>query len=61
MRSPGTNNRRCGLREKEHAAEFSASRRGRLDGGRLMVACRVGNRRQAAVNPRGMQGYAAGR
>jgi gamma-glutamyltranspeptidase/glutathione hydrolase len=29
--------------------------------GRLTAASRVGNRRRAAANPRGMQGYAAGR
>jgi gamma-glutamyltranspeptidase/glutathione hydrolase len=29
--------------------------------GRLMAASRIGNRRKAAANPRGMQGYAAGR
>ena len=29
--------------------------------GRLTAASRVGPRRRAATNPRGMQGYAAGR
>jgi gamma-glutamyltranspeptidase/glutathione hydrolase len=29
--------------------------------GRLTAASRVGKRRRAAANPRGMQGYAAGR
>jgi hypothetical protein len=29
--------------------------------GRLMAASRVGKRRRAAANPRGIQGYAAGR
>ena len=29
--------------------------------GRLTAASKVGNRRRAAANPRGMQGYAAGR
>jgi gamma-glutamyltranspeptidase/glutathione hydrolase len=29
--------------------------------GRLTAASRVGARRRAAANPRGMQGYAAGR
>jgi gamma-glutamyltranspeptidase/glutathione hydrolase len=29
--------------------------------GRLTAASRVGQRRRAAANPRGMQGYAAGR
>jgi gamma-glutamyltranspeptidase/glutathione hydrolase len=29
--------------------------------GRLTAASRVGRRRRAAANPRGMQGYAAGR
>ena len=29
--------------------------------GRLTAATRVGKRRRAAANPRGMQGYAAGR
>jgi gamma-glutamyltranspeptidase/glutathione hydrolase len=29
--------------------------------GRLTAASKVGKRRRAAANPRGMQGYAAGR
>jgi gamma-glutamyltranspeptidase/glutathione hydrolase len=29
--------------------------------GRLTAASRIGRRRRAAANPRGMQGYAAGR
>jgi gamma-glutamyltranspeptidase/glutathione hydrolase len=29
--------------------------------GRLTAASKVGRRRRAAANPRGMQGYAAGR
>jgi len=29
--------------------------------GRLTAASRLGRRRRAAANPRGMQGYAAGR
>jgi gamma-glutamyltranspeptidase/glutathione hydrolase len=50
------------------AARDELSRRGHVvetgpdwSEGRLTAASRVGKRRRAAANPRGMQGYAAGR
>jgi len=45
------------LRRRGHKVEVEAD----WSEGRLTAASRVGNRRRAAANPRGMQGYAAGR
>jgi gamma-glutamyltranspeptidase/glutathione hydrolase len=45
------------LRRRGHEVEVEAD----WSEGRLTAASRVGNRRRAAANPRGMQGYAAGR
>lgn len=45
------------LRERGHAVEVGPA----WSEGRLTAAARVGWRRRAAANPRGMQGYAAGR
>ena len=45
------------LRARGHEIEVGAA----WSEGRLTAASRVGNRRRAAANPRGMQGYAAGR
>lgn len=45
------------LRERGHIVEVGAD----WSEGRLTAASRVGVRRRAAANPRGMQGYAAGR
>ena len=45
------------LRRRGHKVEVE----GDWTEGRLTAASRVGNRRRAAANPRGMQGYAAGR
>jgi gamma-glutamyltranspeptidase/glutathione hydrolase len=45
------------LRDKGHEVEIGPS----WSEGRLTAASRVGSRRRAAANPRGMQGYAAGR
>ncbi len=45
------------LRKRGHEVEVGAA----WSEGRLTAASRVGKRRRAAANPRGMQGYAAGR
>jgi gamma-glutamyltranspeptidase / glutathione hydrolase len=45
------------LRERGHIVEVGPA----WSEGRLTAASRVGRRRRAAANPRGMQGYAAGR
>ena len=45
------------LRTRGHEVEVGPA----WSEGRLTAASRVGNRRRAAANPRGMQGYAAGR
>jgi len=45
------------LRARGHEVEVGPA----WSEGRLTAASRVGNRRHAAANPRGMQGYAAGR
>lgn len=45
------------LRERGHVVEVGPD----WSEGRLTAASRVGSRRRAAANPRGMQGYAAGR
>ena len=45
------------LRRRGHKVEVE----GDWSEGRLTAASRVGKRRRAAANPRGMQGYAAGR
>jgi gamma-glutamyltranspeptidase/glutathione hydrolase len=45
------------LRARGHEIEIGPA----WSEGRLTAASRVGNRRRAAANPRGMQGYAAGR
>ena len=45
------------LRARGHEVEVGPA----WSEGRLTAASRVGNRRRAAANPRGMQGYAAGR
>ncbi|MBR0731316.1 gamma-glutamyltransferase family protein [Bradyrhizobium japonicum] len=45
------------LRERGHIVEVGPD----WSEGRLTAASRVGGRRRAAANPRGMQGYAAGR
>lgn len=45
------------LRERGHIVEVGPD----WSEGRLTAASRVGSRRRAAANPRGMQGYAAGR
>jgi gamma-glutamyltranspeptidase/glutathione hydrolase len=45
------------LRERGHIVEIGPD----WSEGRLTAASRVGRRRRAAANPRGMQGYAAGR
>jgi len=45
------------LRERGHIVEVSPS----WSEGRLTAASKIGRRRRAAANPRGMQGYAAGR
>jgi len=45
------------LRERGHEVEVGPP----WSEGRLTAASRVGKRRRAAANPRGMQGYAAGR
>jgi gamma-glutamyltranspeptidase / glutathione hydrolase len=45
------------LRRRGHTVEVGPA----WSEGRLTAASRVGNRRRAAANPRGMQGYAAGR
>jgi gamma-glutamyltranspeptidase / glutathione hydrolase len=45
------------LRRRGHAIEIGPA----WSEGRLTAASRVGRRRRAAANPRGMQGYAAGR
>jgi gamma-glutamyltranspeptidase/glutathione hydrolase len=45
------------LRRRGHKVEVEAD----WSEGRLTAASRVGKRRRAAANPRGMQGYAAGR
>lgn len=45
------------LRDRGHEVEIGPS----WSEGRLTAASRVGSRRRAAANPRGMQGYAAGR
>ena len=45
------------LRRRGHLVEVGPD----WSEGRLTAAARVGRRRRAAANPRGMQGYAAGR
>jgi gamma-glutamyltranspeptidase/glutathione hydrolase len=45
------------LRRRGHVVEVE----GDWTEGRLTAASRDGRRRKAAANPRGMQGYAAGR
>jgi gamma-glutamyltranspeptidase/glutathione hydrolase len=45
------------LRARGHEVEVGPA----WSEGRLTAASRVGSRRRAAANPRGMQGYAAGR
>ena len=45
------------LKERGHVIETGPD----WSEGRLTAASRVGPRRRAAANPRGMQGYAAGR
>jgi gamma-glutamyltranspeptidase/glutathione hydrolase len=45
------------LRKRGHEVEVGPA----WSEGRLTAASRIGNRRRAAANPRGMQGYAAGR
>ena len=51
-----------GDRSRNCAAAATRSKSGPAwSEGRLTAASRVGNRRRAAANPRGMQGYAAGR
>jgi gamma-glutamyltranspeptidase/glutathione hydrolase len=45
------------LRKRGHEVEIGPA----WSEGRLTAASRVGPRRRAAANPRGMQGYAAGR
>jgi gamma-glutamyltranspeptidase/glutathione hydrolase len=45
------------LRERGHIVEIGPD----WSEGRLTAASKVGPRRRAAANPRGMQGYAAGR
>ena len=45
------------LRRRGHAVEIGEN----WSEGRLTAAARDGARRKAAANPRGMQGYAAGR
>jgi gamma-glutamyltranspeptidase/glutathione hydrolase len=45
------------LRERGHLVEVGPD----WSEGRLTAASKVGRRRRAAANPRGMQGYAAGR
>ena len=45
------------LRSRGHKVEVGPD----WSEGRLTAASRVGGRRRAAANPRGMQGYAAGR
>ena len=45
------------LRRRGHIVEVGPD----WSEGRLTAASRVGRRRRAAANPRGMQGYAAGR
>jgi gamma-glutamyltranspeptidase/glutathione hydrolase len=45
------------LRRRGHTVEVDAD----WSEGRLTAASRDGRRRKAAANPRGMQGYAAGR
>ncbi len=45
------------LRERGHEVEVGPD----WSEGRLTAAARLGWRRRAAANPRGMQGYAAGR
>jgi len=48
---------RDALRARGHEVEVGPA----WSEGRLTAASRVGPRRRAAANPRGMQGYAAGR
>jgi gamma-glutamyltranspeptidase/glutathione hydrolase len=45
------------LRARGHQVEMAPD----WSEGRLTAASRLGRRRRAAANPRGMQGYAAGR
>jgi gamma-glutamyltranspeptidase/glutathione hydrolase len=45
------------LRRRGHIVEIGPD----WSEGRLTAASRIGRRRRAAANPRGMQGYAAGR
>ena len=45
------------LKERGHIVEIGPD----WSEGRLTAASKVGRRRRAAANPRGMQGYAAGR
>jgi gamma-glutamyltranspeptidase/glutathione hydrolase len=45
------------LKRRGHTVEIGPN----WSEGRLTAASRVGGRRRAAANPRGMQGYAAGR
>jgi len=45
------------LKKRGHKVEIGAD----WSEGRLTAASREGKRRKAAANPRGMQGYAAGR
>jgi gamma-glutamyltranspeptidase/glutathione hydrolase len=45
------------LRARGHQVEVSPD----WSEGRLTAASKLGRRRRAAANPRGMQGYAAGR
>jgi gamma-glutamyltranspeptidase / glutathione hydrolase len=45
------------LRKRGHEIEIGPA----WSEGRLTAASRVGKRRRAAANPRGMQSYAAGR
>jgi gamma-glutamyltranspeptidase/glutathione hydrolase len=45
------------LRERGHIVEVGPD----WSEGRLTAASKIGRRRRAAANPRGMQGYATGR
>jgi gamma-glutamyltranspeptidase/glutathione hydrolase len=51
------NNTVAELKARGHSVEVGAD----WSEGRLTAAARDGRRRRAAANPRGMQGYAAGR
>ena len=56
-REPRAGRDRKELERRGHVVEVGPA----WSEGRLTAASRVGRRRRAAANPRGMQGYAAGR